>query len=91
MQARITRRHPDAQRPTHDGMIWPNARHAMTDQASIVERMTQDAATMLAHRDMDDTITFGDFRRFGWTKIQIDQYGMEALSTAEHQRQRLAA
>ncbi|MFT4129937.1 hypothetical protein [Labrys sp. (in: a-proteobacteria)] len=69
----------DAKRATHDGYIWPRARHHMTDGVAIRDRMAEDARAFEELRGDFEGITERYFWSKGWTPEQVEQHGAAVI------------
>jgi hypothetical protein len=68
----------ERRRQTHDGVIWPLARHDMRNATAIRERMSQDLSRLLAERGKPAVVTTEDYLRLGWNREQVEKHGLAA-------------
>ena len=67
---------------THDGPIWPFARHLMQNVDALRRRMAEDVADLVAAQAQDPTVSHDDLTRLGWTRGQVLAHGDHAIRAA---------
>lgn len=68
----------EKKRATHDGFIWPRARHLMVVPTCIRERMEEDLVGLIHAAGDFDTVCDDALIALGWTPDQVRRYGAEA-------------
>lgn len=68
-----------AKRLTQDGPIWPVPRPDMRAGARIIERMAEDAASLVREHGDIEPIAEAHFIALGWLPSQVRLYGESAM------------